>query len=46
MKPERDDKEFATLPGFDPNAEEIDLDAVLKLSMRASMKARPKGKLP
>ena len=34
------------LPGFDPDAEEIDLDEVLKPAMRASAKSRPKGKLP
>ena len=35
-----------SLPGYDPNAEEIDLVELLKLAMRASMKAKPKGKLP
>lgn len=35
-----------SLPGFDPDAEEIDLEDVLKPAMRASMKFGPKGKLP
>ena len=33
-------------PGFDPDAEEIDLDELLRPAMRASMKAKPKGRLP
>lgn len=35
-----------SLPGYDPDAEEIDLEELLKPAMRASMKAKPKGKLP
>jgi hypothetical protein len=35
-----------SLPGYDPDAEEIDLDALLKPAMKASMKAKPKGRLP
>lgn len=35
-----------SLPGFDPDAEEIDLVELLKPAMRASMRAKPKGKLP
>ena len=34
------------LPGYDPTAEEIDLEALLKPALKASMKARPKGRLP
>ncbi len=35
-----------SLPGYDPDAGEIDLDALLKPAMRASMKAKPKGRIP
>lgn len=35
-----------SLPGYDPDAEEVDLYELLKPAMRASMKAKPKGKLP
>lgn len=35
-----------SLPGFDPNAEDIDLDELLKPAIRASMRAKPKSKLP
>ena len=37
---------LGSLPGFDSATEEIDLDELLKPAMRASMKAKPKGKLP
>ncbi len=35
-----------SLPGFDPDAEEVNLDEVLRPAMRASMKSKPKGRLP
>ncbi len=37
---------LASLPGYDPDAKEIDLDALLKPAMKASTKAKPKGRLP
>lgn len=33
-------------PNWDPEAEEIDLMELLKPALKASMKAKPKGKLP
>lgn len=39
-------RRMEALPGFDPDAEEIDLDEVLKPAMRASAKSKPKGQLP
>lgn len=35
-----------SLPGYDLEAEEMDLDALLKPAKKASMKAKPKGRLP
>ena len=37
---------LGSLPGYDPNAAEIDVMELLKPKIKASLKAKPKGKLP
>ena len=39
-------RRLGSLPGFDSDAQEIDLAELLRPAMRTSMKAKPKGKLP
>lgn len=37
---------LGSLPDYDPDADEIDLEELLRPAMRASTKTKPKGRLP